>query len=656
LWAKAEISSLVADRARAIRPASAVYRPDIDGLRAIAILAVLTYHAFPGKAPGGFAGVDVFFVISGFLITGILERRLARENYRLRDFYAARIRRIFPALILVLLATLAAGWCILLEPRFQALGRHVAASAVFSANLIFWKEINYFNVFGSQGPLLHLWSIGVEEQFYLAWPLILLIAGRLRIGFAATAGAIAVASFAWCLWLTGHDPNAAFYSPLSRGWELMLGALVALLPLQVRGRHSTFLSLVGLCAIVAAFALLNAEDPYPGWRATVPCLGTALLIIGGREGAVNRFVLSQPLMVAIGLISYPLYLWHYPLLSFASIWQFGATPSRMVRLALLATSFLLAFATYRWIETLPQLRRRVGVPQLLAAMTLCFAAGLAVARDGIPGRPITRDVRRRFVMGYAEFVSGRLGQVYRQECSFYDVDENRSRTSIEPRCTMPGTSATVFLWGDSHAQALSWGLRKLLPRDVGIAQVATSDCPPAMQHVQNSLGPSCDRSNAFAMRSIARLKPQVVVLAQKEGHENTDWNALARWAHLQGAQRVVLVGPAPEWLPSLPEVVVASHWGKDDRRVATGLLPATFETDRILAARYARSPQLDYVSLVGRLCDASGCLAQVPGSGRGTLMAVDDGHLSPQGSVYIAREILVPELQRRAGEPKQPGQ
>jgi peptidoglycan/LPS O-acetylase OafA/YrhL len=355
---------------------SHAYRPDVDGLRAIAVLAVLGYHAFPSVLPGGFAGVDVFFVISGYLITGIIREDLERGRFTYQNFYWRRIRRIFPALVLVLTSCLALGWLVLLPDEYAQLGKHVAAGAGFVSNIALWREAGYFDSAAELKPLLHLWSLGVEEQYYLVWPLLLLFFRRHALWMIAGLGA---ASFIMNIWMVGSHPTAAFYLPVTRFWELLVGSLLAFsLKKNYFGNEK---SLVGLILVAAGFALLHPDRAFPGWWALLPVLGTALLVSAGPQAWVNRRILSHPAMVFVGLISYPLYLWHWPLLTFARIVQ-GGEPSVPARLALLGTSMLLAWLTYELVEKRIRFSKKAflsktTVPALAAAMSLLLVVGLA---------------------------------------------------------------------------------------------------------------------------------------------------------------------------------------------------------------------------------------------------------------------------------------
>ncbi|MEO8466149.1 MAG: acyltransferase family protein [Gammaproteobacteria bacterium] len=363
------------------------YRPDIDGLRALAVTAVVVFHAFPNSIPGGFLGVDIFFVISGYLISTILFSNLESGRFSLLDFYNRRIRRIFPALITVMLASLAIGWVVLLAGEYDQLGQHIAAGSVFLSNLVLYRESGYFDTAAAAKPMLHLWSLAVEEQFYVLWPLLLLVVWRRRWSFLRLTAVVAAVSFAANLYLVSTKPTAAFYLPMARFWELMIGGMLAYATLHRRdllGRFTNLQSVAGLLLMVAGFAFVTETTAIPGWWALLPTLGAALTISAGAEAILNRLLFSNRVAVWIGLVSYPIYLWHWPLLSILRI----VIPQASTTLALFAVvaTVLLAWLTYRFIEK--PIRRHpsnAAVPILLAASMAClFLGGFAVhANQGL---------------------------------------------------------------------------------------------------------------------------------------------------------------------------------------------------------------------------------------------------------------------------------
>ena len=330
------------------------YRPDIDGLRAVAILSVLAFHAFPGRVPGGFVGVDIFFVISGFLITSIITNEMEAKTFSFATFYARRARRIFPALTVVLAALLVAGWFLLLADEYAAVGKHTAAGAGFISNIALFLEAGYFDASAKFKPLLHLWSLGIEEQFYLIWPALLLVGAPSR-RWRWIAGALAATSLAYCFWLTPRNGYAAFFLPLARFWELMVGALLAR---PLFGGSATLLlntvalreaaSICGAILIAIAVIVTREGNLFPAPLALFAVGGAALLIAAGPNTTINRFVLGNRVAVFVGLISYPLYLWHWPMLSVPYI--IGDLPPRIVRISAISAAFLFAMMTYWAVE------------------------------------------------------------------------------------------------------------------------------------------------------------------------------------------------------------------------------------------------------------------------------------------------------------------
>ncbi len=315
----------------------------MDGLRAVAVLAVVFYHYGFWQVPGGFIGVDIFFVISGFLITCIIHREMADGHFTIRHFYERRIRRIFPALFAMLTVASIAAWFLLFPVDFEAYAKSLVATAFFSTNFEFWREVGYFDVAASLKPLLHLWSIAVEEQFYLLFPALLLLVGTSsRWKLLSVVGILLIASFAFSLWAVSDSSSTAFYLLPSRMWELMMGGVVALAPLSSLSRwwHEV-VALAGAALIAWAIWTYDRWMPFPGLPALAPCLGSALVIYAGVGGNMVSRVLSAKPVVFVGLISYSLYLWHWPVLVFTQI-----APNRALHpweiYACVALSFALA--------------------------------------------------------------------------------------------------------------------------------------------------------------------------------------------------------------------------------------------------------------------------------------------------------------------------
>lgn len=469
------------------------YRPDIDGLRAVAVLSVIGFHAFPTAVRGGFAGVDVFFVISGFLISNQILHRLERREFTFSDFYARRIRRIFPALIVLLAACYALGWFALFANEYARLGKHIAAGASFLSNFVLWQESGYFDTNSRLKPLLHLWSLGVEEQFYLIWPLTLFLTFRLRLKVLTVVLTVLLASFAFNIYYIyiGRDASGAFYLPLTRFWELMAGAVLACAfsapqesPAGPRHKqrhepiykqsHKEWASVTGLLLLIAAFWLLRERMAYPGTWALLPTLGAFLALSAGPDAWVNRHILANRALVLIGLISYPLYLWHWSLLSFGDIVQSGSLSTR-ARFVIILASFVLATLTYLLVERPIRFGRKTPAVAFIAAGFL-IVAGIAgwvtFNAGGVPSR--AANLASNFANDMIVPIS-----TYSSDGSCTLVDLGQIRNEL---CLSVGRHPEVLLAGDSHAIALNAApflgqvsLRTLL--------IATNSCLPFLDYV-----------------------------------------------------------------------------------------------------------------------------------------------------------------------------
>lgn len=452
------------------------YRPDIDGLRAVAVLSVVIFHAFPDVLPGGFVGVDVFFVISGYLISLILLGRLAATGRPgIADFYRRRIRRIFPSLLLVLSACLLFGWYALFPEEFRQLGKHTAAGAAFIANFALLGESGYFDAAAESKVFLHLWSLGIEEQFYIAWPLLLWLAVRFRVGIAAVIGLLLLASFAWCMVVREVDAAAAFYGPLSRAWELAAGALLA--HASRRGMMPSvaiadFLSIAGLSLLVASLLLVQGDGRWPGPLALLPVTGTVLLILAGMRASINQSLLANPVAVWFGLISFPLYLWHWPLLTFSRVIE-GGLPAVGTRILVVLVAVLLAWMTWRLVE-----RPLRGGDRATLKVGLLFSAMIAVGGAGYlvwNGTWLPRAAHDAELAEYfLQFQQVELRQERRLCRARFPGQQGHCLTNIA--VDDPRPPEFVFI-GDSHSRSLGEGFLQAYP-GVRTLVIGKGGCPP----------------------------------------------------------------------------------------------------------------------------------------------------------------------------------
>jgi peptidoglycan/LPS O-acetylase OafA/YrhL len=458
------------------------YRPEIDGLRALAVVPVLFYHYHLG-IPGGFAGVDVFFVISGYLISSLLFKRMQAPPLNLVEFWERRIRRVFPALAVVTFSTLVVGWFLLLPADYKELGESVFAQTLLLSNVFFWRHIGYFDSVADIKPLLHTWSLAVEEQFYLLYPLVLVGATKLRRPVGAwTLLVLCIASFGLSVVGVAQHPQAAFYLLPSRIWELGLGALVAtfaqatLYPHWIREAASA----IGLAMILCAVFFYDASTPFPGIAALLPCIGAALFILsnGSRPTISAKFLSWRP-FVLIGLISYSLYLWHWPILVFANYWALNPL-GFSTRVGLLCLCFLLAVTTWKYVEVPCRkqgfIARRIAVFGLASAtVSILIAIGIAISRlDGVSSR-LPASVMR-FANGRSDF-----NPEFNCELSLQDAEAGRFLALGSNR---PEDPPHLLIWGDSHAMAALPALDYLCKQHSVRAFAAThSETPPLVDYL-----------------------------------------------------------------------------------------------------------------------------------------------------------------------------
>ncbi|MGO8739521.1 acyltransferase family protein [Rhodoblastus sp.] len=655
------------------------FRPDINGLRALAVLGVVAFHASRGLLPGGFAGVDVFFVISGFLITRIILSEREAQKFSLLFFYAKRAKRILPALLVVTAFVWGVGW-LWADPRlFREIGGHIEGSSYFTVNLWLLRAAaigGYFGMDSATKPLLHLWSLSIEEQFYLFWPATVLLLFAARRRFIGSGVAVILAlSLAFCLYETPNDPSAAFYLLWSRAWELALGALLAWREVFIlhRAPHperpwADVGAGLGVALICASYLLLDESQAFPGWRALAPALGGALVIAfpGSRVGA---YVLGNRIAQFFGLISYPLYLWHWPLFAFSRI-RPGVTPDGATMAALSALAVLLAILTWRFIERPVGhvFRRR---PRTVALILVALLAGSGVLgsatrrADGFPGR-FPPFVARIFAFARSGAENPRLNACfYDRDSRRYPLDEERRRAAAFFESNHCGAIAdprkpTIMVVGDSHAGVLFAGLEREYGARANIIAMTATYCIPLIENTPMDLGvdgtPRCHAINEYIFRQIRAIKPDILIVGDYFVlyTEDRDWiypnyfNELIanlRRLHDDGVKNIVVAGEVPTWAPFMPIIV-----GLD---VEAGRTPAEFSAVGLrpesLAAE-ARLKQLDwgpgvtYVSQVAKLCHDGACRQLVGDKLPEDMIAMDYGHYSFDGSIFAVKTIFAPVI------------
>lgn len=644
-----------------------IYRRDIDGLRAVAVVPVVLFHAAVPGFGGGFTGVDTFFVISGFLITSLIAEDVHAGQFSILHFYERRVRRIFPALLAVLFASSVLAALLLLPDQFAAFGRSLVATTLFASNFFFWRETGYFARTAEEVPLLHTWSLAVEEQFYLFIPIAFMVLHRLLKGHHLIwLLPLALISFAISVAGVSARPTATFYLAPTRAWELLLGSILAvgLFPAMQNRVVREALAVLGLGLICWGIFALSKDSVFPGINALFPCGGTALLIYTGQghKTLVSRVLETAP-MVGIGLISYSLYLWHWPLLVFAQIWNI-VTLSTVQTILLIALSFAAAAFSWKFIEA--PFRRRggvfsrfqlFGVAGVVSGVLLAFGLFGAVS-DGWPARVPQQAIE---IASYAESRNPR-----RQKCFAYE-DNPVSTPCVYGADVQP----SVALWGDSHADAVVQAIGETAATaGKSLLFHGNAGCPPAIDLRINPFG--CVAENAAVLKQLredprietvilmARFSVQLMGRARELGPaerieasvaiveaDGASADLARRKALLQtslastvealqaASKKVVLVYPVPEvgyFVPTTLAQMVLQGQSPEDFTRPISLFHA--RQDDVIEVLNSLGAEADVVRIYPhhQLCEGDACIVYA----QGAPLYQDDDHLSLHGARYIA--------------------
>jgi peptidoglycan/LPS O-acetylase OafA/YrhL len=644
------------------------YRPEIDGLRCLAVLPVIFYHANIAPFSGGYVGVDIFFVISGYLITSILLGDLDKGRFSIASFYERRVRRIFPALFVVTAATFAGAWFVLSPGEMQDFGQSVVATMAFASNLLFFLKSGYFTPDVETFPLIHMWSLAVEEQFYIVFPpLLYLVYRHARRWLSAVLFAVVLASLLLSIDRQNDYPAFNFFLPFTRAWELMAGALIAANDgrwrgwLRTRSAVSAGLEAAGVAMILAAIFLYDRATPFPGWAAIPPVLGTASIIAASSSHTPVGRLLSTRLFVGVGLLSYSAYLWHQPLFALARS-SHGLPLGAHVYIELIAATFLLSYLSWRFVERPFRARSfltRRSIFLTAAALTVLLAAlGLLAHRSGgFPSRYPAQTIALARTMELSP---------KRKECHTDGLSFRRPAQA----CRFFGGRASWAALGDSHAIEFAYALaERLRPRGESVVQLSFSSCQPAIGFASST--PGCSAWIEEAVRYLEG-EPQVenVLIAfrhalylygdQRDTYPQPPLHAPlflrgssaeeAREAYWHGfdalvarlraaGKRVYLVEPVPELPTSADYIVFKTDGPAGDRPGAPIEYYARRQgpiLDRIRAIAARRGASV--IRPAAALCAAGSCAAIVGGEA----LYFDDNHLSMPG----ARRVLAFEAAR----------
>jgi peptidoglycan/LPS O-acetylase OafA/YrhL len=606
------------------------YQPHIDGLRAVAVLSVILYHASERLLPGGFVGVDIFFVISGFLITGIVRREIEAGSFSFAAFYARRIRRIYPALIVMIIVTLICGFFLLLPDDYGNLADSARWASAGLSNFFFWSQSGYFSPAAEGLPLLHTWSLGVEEQFYFVWPMLLVLGlpllGKMRLHPLALTAVVSAASLALAIYMAKTSPTGLFYSPLTRAWELGLGAAIAFAPRPLGTRASRVASVLGATGIVVGLL----HPPGGILAGLLPsCAGACLLLWPRIAHGTTHRILSLPPLLVVGKISYSLYLWHWPILVlYGHYYLLGKPAGVMDYVACAAALFFLSYCSWRFIE-LPFRTWRPPSPRVIAggvATSAVIIASSSLALDGVPSR-FPPEALRYLAPDYRLDNSGNP----KGSNCFVTSDDVSGYTPDRCISIMPNRP-NVLLVGDSHSNQFIGALRERYP-ELNFSQASASGC-------YLLLGDSgADRCVTVADATygiyLDKYKFDAVIVS-------------ARWTggkklHLllptidkikQSGARAYVLGPSPEYRTELPAILA---YEKLQRRLLAkslesnkGARQAEKRLSRVLADLRGV-----YYPVLPIIC-AKNCLTTTP---LDEPMLWDDNHLSKPGARWVVDNL-----------------
>jgi peptidoglycan/LPS O-acetylase OafA/YrhL len=640
--------SEVASRKPAIK-----YRPDIDGLRAVAVLSVLAFHVGGFRMPGGFVGVDVFFVISGYLISAIVFSEIAAAKFSVLNFYERRIRRIFPALFCMLIVFSVVASFYLLPTEFVDYGKSLLGATTSVSNFYFWQHSGYFDS-PTSSPLLHTWSLAVEEQFYILFPIFLVIIRRffptrLRLGvvilffLSLTASIVTVA----------YNPSTAFYMPYTRAWELLLGTMLSLgmFPRLHNAVLRNLTTLVGIGLIFFSVFVYTSETPFPGLAALVPCIGSMLIIGAGEFGpSLVGSVLAWRPVVFIGLISYSLYLWHWPIIVLhAAGFSINANailphsvatrfPGIRVDMAIeVVASFILGTLSWRSVER-PFRSRPLRVTRkplfALSAAVLVALIGFSVtviSAHGFTARFPAKSVElASYLANHKAADSGHLG-------GCFITDEDRSAVLNNDKCLQlaPGKKNYLML-GDSHAWALWQGLHIVLPQD-NILLASVSNCRPLVHPGGTS---DCVKEMKYIFGTWLPSHPvqELLLEARWKPGDMKDLGETLEWAKWHGIP-VTVFGPVAEYDAPLPRLLAYSVSSNKPALAHDHLLPLPPKVDAQMQGLAASTWHVPYVSVYQAICDGGACTEYADAAHDVPLMN-DSDHMNQPGSELIAKRLM----------------
>ncbi|KTC85470.1 acyltransferase family protein [Legionella drozanskii] len=627
------------------------YRADIDGLRALAILSILLFHLGFSFLPGGYVGVDLFFVISGYLISKIIYKEINNHSFSLLQFYERRARRILPALLSVMFVTAIAAYIVFFPTQLVEFARSALASLLFSANIYFYSTLNYFSPSANETLLLHLWSLGIEEQFYIFFPLLALLFAKksYRALFVFLLCGLLFSLFA-SQWVLSFNPPAAFYLLPFRAFELLFGCIIAFEHLPaVSKKLSLIFSVLGVVLIGIALFKLTSTSAFPGFAAVLPCLGSALIVFAGSQGNysfIHKMFSLRPL-VATGKISYSLYLVHWPVIIVANTLYpdaqgFGFKCSLLVLCFVLATlNYYLVERYFRYAKTSYSAKKYLS-NSIFALCAVALIPTVMIYNQGFPNR---LDDRVNKAASYLNYSAKKL---YHYGSCFLEYDQDPRQIDLYS-CLPKDSENTVIIWGDSHAVHLYPGLHESLAKEgYDLGALTSSACPP-IKDFELEVRPYCKIFNTLALDIILKVKPKILIMTAYWPSTPQNMELLDKTIQLIAKQniQILLLGQSPVYTESVPTLVVKRIKAGNPIVSSADIMQTEYliHTESIMKKMFANRSDVKYISVLNSVCPNKVCPMV---SADETPLHFDVAHLTEAGSKLFAKK-LTPEILKSYG-------
>ena len=622
------------------------FRKDINGLRAIAVMAVVIFHFNSTWLPGGFAGVDVFFVISGYLMTSIIFSGLENGTFKTFEFYKSRARRIIPALTFACLAIILFGWFFIAPTDYQTLNKHALSSLTFVSNFIYWQESGYFDIASKSKWLLHTWSLSVEWQFYIIYPLVLVALSKI-FSLKVCARILAVCTilfFAISVILTYQWPDAAYFVLPARCWEMMIGGLVFLFPYKGSRRIKTLLEGLGFVLILSSLFIISEEDNWPGVLAALPVLGAMFILISNNR---NNWLLNSSVMQRLGKWSYSIYLWHW--LIVAGFYYFNPQIGVVYQIVGIIVSIVLGYLSFQFIEVRKPLKLSFIVYVFLVVFSitnLTTSLSKSSVRE-ITAQYDTTDWVAKYKGSYVP------GKPYWYACNSARHLLKTGQLGVDSKCIENKGSGGVILWGDSHAGAISANLSSILKDNVPYNQLTSTACAASwnqgMYDRNKELGQArnlgCNYQNDLMRKLVKDVQPSTVIIVQARNHQNRDLVNTGEKLRDLGVKNVIILGPVPQWLPTLAQALSKYHTIVDDKLVSTALDQKALDSNNGLKDQIIGHSNIKFIDIIGQFCHPyKNTLACKYKADSNNLMAFDYGHPTQEGAKVIVEQLIKPVL------------